>query len=592
MLRLLLYADERSAAPLQVIELDAVHHRTFFFWHVFVEAAPAGLWYSWRVRGPIDDGRAGCASTRDASCSIRAPAASATPAGIAAARASGDTSASLRACVIDHDDYDWEGDRPLNRRPEDSVIYEMHVGGFTRHPSSRVGAARHVQRGDREDSLPAKPRHHRHRADARHGVRHAGRAGRRRRRSDTAITGATAPTRSSRRIRITARRPTARREFRDMVKALHRAGIGVILDVVFNHTAEGGADGPTISFKGLGNEIFYHLDPQDRAPLSRLHRLRQHRQLQSSAGRALSARVPGVLGREMHVDGFRFDLASVLARGEDGQPHVPRARALEHRVLRNARAHAPHRRGLGRGRAVSGRGFPGLSAGPSGTGVIAMPCAASCAAMPGLRGEVATRIAGSSDLYARSGRLPINSINFVTCHDGFTLADLVSYDEQAQRSQRRGQPRRHGREPQLELRRRGRHGRSGRAALCASAWRAIIWPCCCSPRACRCCWPGMKCCARSAATTMPSARTTKSPGSTGRSLRAQCGIPALHARTDRAAPASPLAAPTSLSDRRTGQRRGRACRHPLVRSRWPGRRTGAMPHSRWLCLHARRSRAG
>ena len=110
-----------------------------------------------------------------------------------------------------------------------------------------------------------------------------------------------------------------------MVKALHRAGIGVILDVVFNHTAEGGADGPVINFKGIGNSTFYHLEPHDRSIY------RDY----TGCGNTVNCNHPMVAAfivdclefwvREMHVDGFRFDLASVLGRGEDGRPmyHAP-----------------------------------------------------------------------------------------------------------------------------------------------------------------------------------------------------------------------------------------------------------------------------
>jgi isoamylase len=196
---------------------------------------------------------------------------------------------------------------------------------------------------------------------------------------------------------------THRDEFRDMVKALHRAGIGVILDVVFNHTAEGGADGPMISFKGLGNETFYHLDFADRS------RYRDY----TGCGNTVNAttrscplphRLPGLLGAR-HAR-RRLPL-------RPGQRHGPRrgrradaapAGALGHRAVDRSSAGTHHRRGLGRRRALPGRRLPRLSL----DGVErALPrrARASCAATPGLvDDEVATRIAGSSDLYqARAG---------------------------------------------------------------------------------------------------------------------------------------------------------------------------------------------
>jgi glycogen operon protein len=213
-----------------------------------------------------------------------------------------------------------------------------------------------------------------------------------------------------------------------MIKALHRAGIGVILDVVFNHTAEGGADGPTISFKGLGNEIFYHLDPMDR---------RRYRDY-TGCGNTVNCNHPMVARflvdcleywvREMHVDGFRFDLASALARGEDGNPqyHAPFLWSTELSPVLG-RAHIIAEAWDAAGLYQVGD-FPGFRW-AEWNGRYRDVIRGFVRGDKGLVAEVATRMAGSSDLYAHSGRLPINSINFVTCHDGFTLNDLVSYDE-------------------------------------------------------------------------------------------------------------------------------------------------------------------
>ena len=142
--------------------------------------------------GPTSRRRA-CASTRSASCSTRGPGSSATRFGIATAAIDGDVRAALRAEIAAADDYDWEGDRPLRRSLQDAVIYELHVGGFTRHPSAGVAAPRHVPRPHRQDSVPAGARHHRRRAVARVRVRHAGRAGRDGSASACTISGATAP---------------------------------------------------------------------------------------------------------------------------------------------------------------------------------------------------------------------------------------------------------------------------------------------------------------------------------------------------------------------------------------------------------------
>jgi glycogen operon protein len=219
----------------------------------------------------------------------------------------------------------------------------------------------------------------------------------------------------------------ARNEFRDMVKALHRAGIGVILDVVLNHTGEGGAEGVTIGFKGLGNELFYHLDSHDRS-----------RYLDyTGCGNTINCNHPFVTAyllacleqwvHEMHVDGFRFDLASVLTRGADGEPleRPPSLAAIElapalagtHLIAEAWDAAGLYQVG----------NFPGTRW-AEWNGRYRDALRRFVSGEPGLIGDVATRIAGSSDLYAAQGKSPANSINFVTCHDGFTLWDLVSYE--------------------------------------------------------------------------------------------------------------------------------------------------------------------
>jgi len=217
-------------------------------------------------------------------------------------------------------------------------------------------------------------------------------------------------------------------EFRDMVKALHKAGIEVILDVVFNHTDEGNHFGPTFSFRGIDNTTYYYLVPWDR----------QYYFDYTGCGNTLNCNHPIVQKfiveclrywvREMHVDGFRFDLGSVLARGEDGQPlpHPPVVWQIElDEALAETKviAEAWDASGLYQ----IGR-FPGHRW-AEWNGRYRDDIRRFVKADPGLVGVVASRIAGSADLYEPEGELPINSINFVTCHDGFTLNDLVSYNQ-------------------------------------------------------------------------------------------------------------------------------------------------------------------
>jgi glycogen operon protein len=227
---------------------------------------------------------------------------------------------------------------------------------------------------------------------------------------------------------VSPQQGTHQREFRDMVKALHRVGIGVILDVVFNHTAEGGSDGPIISFKGFGNEMFYHLDAADRS------RYRDY----TGCGNTVNANHPLITRfitecleywvRKMHVDGFRFDLASALARGEDGNPqyHAPVLWSIEFSA-------ALARTGLiaeawDAGGLYQVGDFPGFRW-LEWNGRYRDVMRRFVRGDPGLISEVATRLAGSSDLYQAAGRLPVNSINFVTSHDGFTLFDQLSYQD-------------------------------------------------------------------------------------------------------------------------------------------------------------------
>ena len=254
-----------------------------------------------------------------------------------------------------------------------------------------------------------------------------------------------------------------------MVKALHRAGIEVILDVVYNHTAEGNHLGPMLSFRGVDNFAYYRLVPDDL----------RHYMDYTGTGNTLNARNPAVLRlimdslrywvTECHVDGFRFDLAS-RARAR------PLRRRSPERVLRHdpsgpgALAGQADRRALGRrpGR-LPGRQLPG----PVERVERHLPrrrCATSGA---GRRrsAEFAERFAGSSDLYESDGRKPFASINFVTAHDGFTLNDLVSYNDKHNEANHEDNKRRHRRQPLVELRRRGADRRPGdqRAARAPAA---------------------------------------------------------------------------------------------------------------------------
>jgi glycogen operon protein len=420
-----LYRGATDAEPEAEIELDVERNRTYAFWHVFVAGARAGWFYTWRADGPNEpeDGL-----RFDATRELLDPWAKLVSDALwsRAASQKGEPTA-IRAQVAPTDDYDWQGDEPLRRPLHESIVYELHVRGFTRHASSGVehpGTYRgliekipHLQAlgitdvellpvfaFDRQEVPPD---------GAAFGLSN--------------FWGYSPYAPFAPHPHYASAAADARNELRDLVKALHRAGIGVILDVVLNHTAEGGDDGVTIGFRGLANEVFYLLDPEDRAKYSNF----------TGTGNTINSNHPLVAwyirdclaywAREMHIDGFRLDLASIHARGEDGEPlpHPPALWGVElapelegvHLIAEPWDAVGLYQLGS----------FPGFRwaewNGRYRDSVRRFLCGEG-----GLIGEVATRIAGSSDQYALAGKAPQNGINFVTCHDGFTLLDLVSYN--------------------------------------------------------------------------------------------------------------------------------------------------------------------
>jgi isoamylase len=428
---LLLFEKYDDVEPVQVITLDPTVNKTYFVWHVYVKGLMPGAHYAYRVDGPTDLGR-GYRYNRNKV--LIDPYARGNTIALwerADAVGPGDNlPTSMRSVVIDVQGYDWEGDRPLNRPMHDTIIYEMHVGGFTRHPSSGV---RHpgtfagviekipylqalgvtavellpVMAFDNKGTLRLNPQ----------GQPLTNYWG-------YSTLGFFAPEDS---YCVAPDVGDHICEFRDMVKALHKAGIEVILDVVFNHTDEGDHRGPTINFRGLANEVYYHLVPGER----------QYYMNYSGTGNALRCNDPIMMKfivesllfwvKELHVDGFRFDLGSVLVRGDDGaplaQPPVVHAIALLDELAdTKVIAEAWDAAGL-----YHVGDFPGYRW-AEWNGRFRDDVRRFVKGDPGLVGAIATRIAGSPDLYQDEGRLPTNGINFVTCHDGFTLNDLVSYN--------------------------------------------------------------------------------------------------------------------------------------------------------------------
>jgi glycogen operon protein len=331
----------------------------------------------------------------------------------------------MKSVVAEPDGYDWEGDLPLARPATEVVIYEMHVGAFTQHPTSRVAPEKRGTYAGLVEKIPYL--------------------------KDLGITAVellpvfqfdpqSAP---AGRVNYWGYQPVSffaphhaysscrdplgvLDEFRDMVKALHRAGIEVILDTVFNHTAEGGADGPTFCFRGLANDFYYILE-RDKARYADFSGCGNTLNANQSIVRRLIQDSLRYWVTEMHVDGFRFDLASVLSRDETGAllQNPPILWDIESDPLLSTTkliAEAWDAAGLYQvGRFVGDRW-------QEWNGRFRDDVRRFVKGDDNSVPAIATRILGSPDLYGHEAREPEQSANFVTCHDGFTLNDLVSYN--------------------------------------------------------------------------------------------------------------------------------------------------------------------
>jgi glycogen operon protein len=428
---LLLFASHDAAQPCQTIGLDPYVNKTFHFWHAFVRGLGAGAHYAYRVNGPFNPG-AGQRFNRNKV--LIDPYARANANNLwqraAACGPEDNAAASMRSIAIDTAGYDWEGDLPLNQPPEDAVVYEMHARGFTRSPSSGVknpgtfagiiekipylkslgiSAVELLPVFDFDETAVM------HVVDGQELRDYWG----------YSTVGFFAPQSS---YCVSPERGSHLREFRDLVKALHRAGMDVILDVVFNHTDEGNQLGPTFAFRGIDNRTYYFLVPWDMQYYMEFSGCGNTFNCNHPIAQKLIVECLRYWVREAHVDGFRFDEGSILARGEDGMPsaHPPVVWQIElDDELADTKviAEAWDAAGL-----YQIGHFPG-DRWAEWNGRYRDDIRGFVKGDPGLVGAVASRLAGSADLYQVRGQLPINSINFITCHDGFTLNDLVSYNQ-------------------------------------------------------------------------------------------------------------------------------------------------------------------
>jgi glycogen operon protein len=346
-----------------------------------------------------------------------------------AACAPGDNlAASMRSVVIDPLDYDWEGDQPLNRPMQDTVIYEMHVGGFTRADNSAVatpGTFRAVIEKipylkslgvTAVELLPVFQFDDKvaREVDGQRLTNYWG--------YSTMAYFAPHPGYCE-----APSEATHLDEFRDMVKALHRAGIEIILDVVFNHTDEGNHQGPTFSFRGFDNLNYYYLVPENQSFYYDYTGCGNTFNCNHPVGSKMIVECLRFWVEHMHVDGFRFDEGSVLSRGPDGAPmeFPPVLWQIElDEVLANSKVIAE---AWDAGGLYQVGHFPGFRW-AEWNGLYRDTMRRFVRGDAGIIGDVADRIAGSPSLYQSNGHLPGNSVNFITAHDGFTMNDLVSYN--------------------------------------------------------------------------------------------------------------------------------------------------------------------
>jgi len=425
---LLFFDREDDARPSRLISLDPTANRTYHYWHTFVPGVQKGQLYAYRFYGLFDPGKG---LRFDPTKVLLDPysRAVAVPKSYSreAARGQGDnTATAMKSAVVDTRSYDWEGDQPLHLPCAQSIIYEMHIRGFTQHRSSGISEeSRGTFRGviekipylhelgisavellpvfqfDPHDCPPGRVNYWGYAPVSFFAPHHA-----------------------------YSSRPNPAGsvdEFRDMVKALHRAGIEVILDVVFNHTAEGDDSGPTFCFRGIDNSAYYMLE-HDGSRYANY----------SGTGNTLNANHPIVRRmivdslhywvEEMHVDGFRFDLASILARDSSGH------------VMSNP----PVLWDIESDPALAGTKLIAEAWDAAGLYQVGSFIGDSWREWNGrfrddvrsfFRGDsgsvcrFADRLVGSHEIYGHKEREAEQSVNFVTCHDGFTLNDLVSYNQ-------------------------------------------------------------------------------------------------------------------------------------------------------------------
>ncbi len=441
--RLELFDHPYDQAPAWQIDLDPLRNRTGDVWHVWVDQIQPGQLYAYRVNGPylpregqrfnfarlLLDPYATAISRSDHWDFSKALGYDPSNPGQDLICSNVDDSAAIPKCVFTHEHFDWNEDQPPKHSWSRTIIYETHVRGFTFHPSSGV-----QKPGTYCGLLEKIP----HLKDL--GVTAvelmpvqefneniASRANGQPGQPLTNYWGYNPVAFFAPKASYSSAGGVGQQtlEFKEMIQAFHRADIEVILDVVFNHTAEGDQLGPTLCFRGIDNAIFYMLAEDQR-----------YYRDYTGTGNTVNANHPVVRDHilaalrywvvDMRIDGFRFDLASVLGRDESGKllANAPLLeRIAQDPILRDVKiiAEAWDAGGAYEVGSFSERRWSEWN------GRYRDDVRRFWRGDNGMLGAFASRICGSADIYTKSGKGPESSINFVTCHDGLTLNDLVSY---------------------------------------------------------------------------------------------------------------------------------------------------------------------
>jgi glycogen operon protein len=423
--RVLLFNEPDDTEPDEVYTLDPQQNRTGDIWHIQIHGLKTGQLYLYQADGPQDPDNGHRFAPEAWLIDPYAKA-------LTQERPwTGWKRELTPKCVVVNDYFDWQGDKPINYPLRDCVIYETHLAGLSRHPSARspvpgtykgvielipyfqdLGISSleflPVQEFNPDELVRTNPE------SGKLLTNYWG----------YSTVGFFAP---ACQYSASGCRGEQVREFKEMVRELHKAGIEVILDIVFNHTAEGNEEGPTYSFRGLDNSIYYILDEGRRGYKN-----------YSGCGNTMNCNHPILRSfildclrywvMEMHVDGFRFDLGSILGRDGTGKL-LENPPIIEHiaedPILRNTKLIAEAWDAAG---AYQVGSFPG-GRWAEWNDRYRDDLRRFWAGETGMVSALAMRFAGSSDLYLSDGRKPFHSINFITSHDGFTLNDLVSYEQ-------------------------------------------------------------------------------------------------------------------------------------------------------------------